>query len=192
MELRLEIDRRIPVEYVNWVITGDKIAILGFRNRLFDYYNRINILVSASPTKIKMLKPELSSITLTGIMPNSIKSRASTCFKNRSFSSLSSATDEEDDCCNISANEAARLPGEPLAGTPNPRYWNENFQVNSFVEIISENARRLMRYQLFHFFACLSVYRVHCRHLTPRIKYWSYPPAPFHRVIYAVNYVPEH
>lgn len=61
--------------------------------------------------------------TNSGIMPNSMRSRASTCRSKRSFSSMS--------CCVLvspprlarSAAAAALLPFPRLEGVPKPRYW---------------------------------------------------------------------
>lgn len=48
-------------------------------------------------TNLKRIRHSVITIIdiITGIIPNSIKSLASTCLRNLSFSSLSSSTDEE-------------------------------------------------------------------------------------------------
>ena len=77
---------------------------------------------------------------LTGIMPNSIRSLASTCLRYASFSALSSSADVAALWWAWSASDAARRPGDSLAGTPNPRYCNKEYQQWSKQYLIQNTA----------------------------------------------------
>jgi len=77
---------------------------------------------------------------LTGIMPNSIRSLASTCLRYASFSALSSSADVAALWWAWSASDAARRPGDSLAGTPKPRYCNKEYQQWSKQYVIQNTA----------------------------------------------------
>lgn len=61
--------------------------------------------------------------TNSGIIPNSIRSRASTCFSSRSFSSISATVSVSPLVLAKSAAAAARRPFPRLEGVPKPKYW---------------------------------------------------------------------
>lgn len=61
--------------------------------------------------------------TNSGIIPNSIRSRASTCFNSRSFSSISATVSVSPLVLAKSAAAAARRPFPRLEGVPKPKYW---------------------------------------------------------------------
>lgn len=71
--------------------------------------------------------------TNSGIIPNSIRSRASTCLKSRSFSSISAtASISLPELFAKSAAAAARRPLPKLEGVPKPRYCSRHqFRVNN-------------------------------------------------------------
>lgn len=61
--------------------------------------------------------------TNSGIIPNSIKSLASTCFSSLSFSSISATVSVSPLVLAKSAAAAARRPFPRLEGVPKPKYW---------------------------------------------------------------------
>lgn len=61
--------------------------------------------------------------TNSGIIPNSIRSRASTCFRSLSFSSISATASVSPLVLAKSAAAAARRPLPWFKGVPNPKYW---------------------------------------------------------------------
>lgn len=63
--------------------------------------------------------------TNSGIIPNSIRSLASTCFSSLSFSSISATVSVSPLVFARSAAAAARRPFPRLEGVPKPKYWTD-------------------------------------------------------------------
>lgn len=91
--------------------------------------------------------------TNSGIIPNSIRSLASTCFSSRSFSSISATVSVSPLLLAKSAAAAARRPFPKLEGVPKPKYYRKmkgEHQVRSKAAIVAEHLLMANTQELLH------------------------------------------
>lgn len=83
----------------------------------------VKIRTSVSSSRLCRGTTTGSRPTNSGIIPNSIRSLASTCFNSLSFSSISATVSVSPLLLAKSAAAAARRPLPRLEGVPKPKYW---------------------------------------------------------------------
>ncbi len=121
--------------------------------------------------------------TNSGIMPNSMRSRASTLPRSRSFSSISAiASTSFPELLARSAAAAARRPFPRLEGVPKPRYCRKCQKSVTHQNQLKFEDRKQLYFTVekspFHFSYGRWSGPARWKHLMPQTKCWLYPLAP--------------